>query len=152
MRRTGRDPDLRYPQVQDDPGGAAKGERGGVVSDAVGEGTPAARAGFQPGDIVMEFDGERVRSARQFTRLVRETPPGRSVTAVVRRAGAMQTLTVAPEARRIAALERLPEVARDVERRLGRLPRDLNFDFDFDFDLPRSSGLSISGRRLGVEL
>jgi membrane-associated protease RseP (regulator of RpoE activity) len=57
--------------------------RRGVRIDEVEEESPAEKAGFQKGDVVTEFDGERVRSARQFTRLVSETPPGRQVTAIV---------------------------------------------------------------------
>ena len=55
------------------------GDAPGVVIDSVREDTPATRAGLQKGDVVVEFDGERARSAQQFTRLVRETAPGRSV-------------------------------------------------------------------------
>src|SRR5688500_15466777 len=74
-------------------------EGGGVLLEDIREGTPAARAGFKSGDIVVEFDGERVRSARQFMRLVRETRPGRAVRAVVLRGSARETVTVTPEAR-----------------------------------------------------
>src|SRR5687767_9818953 len=41
---------------------------GGVFVQDVREGSPAARAGVRNGDIVVEFDGERVRSASHFTR------------------------------------------------------------------------------------
>ena len=44
--------------------------------------SPAQKAGFKPGDIVVDFDGERVRSSQQFTRLVQETAGGRSVQAL----------------------------------------------------------------------
>ena len=59
--------------------------------------TPAARAGFQSGDVVVEFDGERVRSARQFQRIVEETRPNHEVKAVVLRSGDRRTLSVTPE-------------------------------------------------------
>ncbi len=40
---------------------------------------------MKKGDIVVEFDGEHVRSVRQFTRLVQETPAGRKIqTSVIR--------------------------------------------------------------------
>ena len=68
----------------------------GVKVDEVETDSPAAKAGFKSGDIVVEFDGERVRSSRQFTRLVQETPPGRSVQAAVQRDGQRVTLTVQP--------------------------------------------------------
>ena len=69
----------------------------GVRIESVRMSSPAEKAGFQAGDIVLEFDGERVRSVRQFTRLVRETPPQRTVTAVIVRGGARQTLQVVPQ-------------------------------------------------------
>ena len=46
----------------------------GAIIRAVTFGSPAADAGLEDGDIVVEFDGERVRSARQLSRLVEETP------------------------------------------------------------------------------
>lgn len=69
----------------------------GIRIRSVEEGTPAARAGLKAGDIVVEFDGERVRSVAQFTRLVRETVPGRVVKATVVRDLTRQTLNVTPE-------------------------------------------------------
>lgn len=68
----------------------------GVFVDEVREDSPAEKAGFRQGDIVVEFDGERVRSTRQFTRLVQETPAGREVQAVVIRDGQRTTLSVEP--------------------------------------------------------
>jgi serine protease Do len=60
--------------------------------------SPAARAGVRTGDVIVTFDGERVRSAAHFARLVDETPEGRSVQTVVQRAGERVTLNVAPGA------------------------------------------------------
>jgi len=48
------------------------------------------------GDVVVQFDGESVRSAAQFTRLVRETVAGRSVKMGVVRDGKRVDLDVAP--------------------------------------------------------
>lgn len=99
----------------------------GVTITQVRPDSPAARSGFRAGDVVTEFDGERARSAAQFTRLVRETAPGRSVKVTVQRDGAAQTLDVTPEARGAEAL-RLPDVV-DLPRQFS-LPRDFAFDFD----------------------
>jgi serine protease Do len=62
----------------------------------VDDDSPAASAGLEAGDVVVEFDGEKVRGARQFVRLVQETPSGREVPAVVLREGQRVTLTVTP--------------------------------------------------------
>jgi serine protease Do len=68
----------------------------GVVIDDVETASPAEKAGFKAGDIVVEFDGDRVRSTRQFVRLVQETPSGRQVSVVVARDGQRVTLSVQP--------------------------------------------------------
>jgi serine protease Do len=68
----------------------------GVVITDVETDSPAQKAGFRTGDIVVEFDGERVRSTRQFTRLVQETPVGRPVQAAAMRDGERVALTVTP--------------------------------------------------------
>jgi serine protease Do len=134
----------------DDSSRAKVAEGSGVLVDDVRDGTPAARAGFRKGDVIVEFDGERVRSARQMTRLVRETPPRRQVTAVVQRDGARQTLKVAPEERTSVDVQRFPEIAGRVENLeplesvIGRLG-----DSDFNFAFPR---VNVRPRRLGVEL
>lgn len=69
----------------------------GVVVDSVEEDSPAAKAGVKEDDVFTQFDGERVRSARQFTRLVRETPAGRQVPATVMRDGRSVSLSITPE-------------------------------------------------------
>jgi serine protease Do len=56
----------------DDATKAKMAQPSGVYIESVREGSPAAKAGMQTGDIVVDFDGERVRSASHFTRLVRK--------------------------------------------------------------------------------
>jgi membrane-associated protease RseP (regulator of RpoE activity) len=77
----------------------------GVVVDAVAENSAAAKAGMKKGDVVTEFDGERVRSARQLSRLVNETPDGRAVKTTVLRDGKRVDLSVTPEAPAMARME-----------------------------------------------
>ncbi len=54
-------------------------EERGVEIRMVMEGGPADRAGIQPADVVLTYNGEPIRGVEQFSRLVRETPPGRHV-------------------------------------------------------------------------
>jgi serine protease Do len=75
----------------------SKDAKAGVSIEAVDPGGPADKAGVKAGDIVTDFDGERVRSVRQFTRLVQETTPGRSVPIVLSRAGQRVTVNITPE-------------------------------------------------------
>ena len=137
-----------------DPEGAAEQ---GVRIDRVDNESPAAKAGVQEGDRVVEFDGERVRSTRQLTRLVQETPSGRAVKMVVQRGGDRRTLDITPEADRLASFDRRVEpgleldIEREVERGLRDLPQRiepfLNFNWrDGGFPRPMSRG------RLGVQV
>jgi serine protease Do len=88
---------VRVRELTADEAKAGPSGSSGVYIEAVVGGTPADRAGFRKGDVVIEFDGERVRSVRGFTRLVSETPPQRTVKAVILRDGSRQTLDVTPE-------------------------------------------------------
>ena len=83
--------------IADLEGDEAQKMSGAVVSN-VREDSPAAKAGLVAGDIVIEFDGEKVRSARHLSRIVGETPAGRSVKMVVQREGRRVDLQVTPEA------------------------------------------------------
>jgi len=72
-------------------------ESGAVIDDVQSDG-PAAKAGLKAGDVIVSFDGEKVRSAQHFGRLVEETPQGREVDATVIRDGAKVDVKVAPAA------------------------------------------------------
>ena len=52
-------------------------DEGAVVGNVLRDSPAATAARFVESDVIVEFDGERVRSASQLTRLVRETPAGR---------------------------------------------------------------------------
>ena len=65
----------------------------GVEVTRVEEDSPAAKAGLKPGDVVLEYNGQRVEGTQQFVRLVRETPAERQVKLVVSRGGATQSVT-----------------------------------------------------------
>lgn len=121
--------------IRDVEGGdkAPAGQSGVLVAE-VNENGPAAKAGIREGDLVVEFDGERVRSARHFARLVQETPEGRTVQAVVVRDGSRQTLEVTPErgGGRYSGDFALPQISEEIERSLRALPRDFAFDLNWD--------------------
>lgn len=129
-------------------------EPAGVRIDDVDQDGPAERAGVKDGDVVVEFDGERVRSARQLTRLVQETPPGRSVKVTVLRGSARETLDITPESAQaswsVAFAE--PGLRAEIDRGmrgLGDLPRLAEPMFNFRFD---GAGPAMGRARLGVQV
>ncbi len=119
----------------------------GVYVESVVEGSPASKAGVQAGDIVVDFDGERVRSASHFSRLVQESVPSRQVSAVVIRGTSKQTLTVVPQAGGAFNI-----LSNDARRRLQEnVPNPLRGDFNLRLD-PETlrNRATATGRTLGV--
>lgn len=68
-------------------------EERGVEVTSVTPDSAAAKAGLKEGDIVMEFNGQKVEGWEHLKRLVRETPIHREVKIAVWRNGTAQTLT-----------------------------------------------------------
>src|SRR5579862_3075684 len=62
----------------------------GVEITRVEEGSPAEKAGLKSGDVVLEYNGQRVEGMEQFGRLVHETPAGREAKLLISRAGVTQ--------------------------------------------------------------
>lgn len=66
----------------------------GVEVTEVDHDAPAANAGVQVGDVILTFNGQKVESAEQLRRLIRETPAGRKVQLGISRAGQSKTMDV----------------------------------------------------------
>jgi serine protease Do len=77
----------------------------GVEVRCVDPESPALKAGLKEGDVVLEYNGQRVEGGEQFMRLVRETPPGRSAALLIFRGGATQTVTASIGQRRPGPME-----------------------------------------------
>jgi serine protease Do len=67
--------------------------RGVVVADVEPD-SPAAKAGLKEKDVITQYDGQAVEGTVQFRRLVRETPPGRTIALTISRNGATQNISV----------------------------------------------------------
>jgi serine protease Do len=94
----------------DDAGAKEKGAASGVVVEEVAADSPAEKAGLRKGDAILEFDGERVRSVRQLTRLVHETPSGRTVQAAVLRDGQRTVVSITPSESERFSFERFDDI------------------------------------------
>ncbi|HEX7959568.1 MAG TPA: PDZ domain-containing protein [Terriglobales bacterium] len=62
-------------------------EERGVEVVSVDQDGPAGKAGLKEHDVILEFDGTKVESEEQLRRMLRETPPGRTVTLGISRDG-----------------------------------------------------------------
>src|SRR5262245_31179520 len=70
-----------------------KEEMGAEIQE-VSPGSPAEQAGLQKDDVITEYQGTRIEGVAQLTRLVHETPAGRSATLKVVRDGSSRTVQV----------------------------------------------------------
>jgi serine protease Do len=68
--------------------------RSGILVNAVVEGSAAEEAGIERGDIILEFDGERVTDVDQFRLKVASAGVGSEVEVIVLRDGKRRTLEV----------------------------------------------------------
>jgi serine protease Do len=119
--------------------------RGAEVA-RVDENGPAAKAGIKQGDIILEYNGTPLEGMEQLIRMVRETPPGRTIKVVVWRNGATQDIAVTVGERPGNVIETPGGAVRIPE--FGNMP---------PIEIPRfewawqSSMLGIEGESLGQE-
>ncbi len=73
----------------------------GALVQAVAEGSPAARAGLRPGDVIVELGGESIRTVENVYAAIRKRDPGDAVELTVVRGGDRRQVDV--------TLGRLPE-------------------------------------------
>lgn len=71
----------------------------GVEITMVDNDAPAAKAGLKEHDVILQFNGQNVESVEELRRMIRETPPGRTVALTISRDGNQQTVNVTLAAR-----------------------------------------------------
>jgi serine protease Do len=69
------------------------GAPAGALVSSVAEGSPAAKAGLERGDVITAFDGRPVTRSEDLPRAVADTPVGRQVALAVLRDGSSLRLT-----------------------------------------------------------
>jgi len=72
----------------------ALGKPMGAVVNAVEKGGPADKAGLEPGDVILKFDGKPINSSADLPRMVGATRPGTRSTVQVWRKGATRDIAV----------------------------------------------------------
>ncbi|HEY3134578.1 MAG TPA: Do family serine endopeptidase [Blastocatellia bacterium] len=70
------------------------GTEGAVVGDLTANDSPAARAGLRSGDVIVAFDGKPVKSPKQLTEIVADTPVGKSSEVQYVRDGHVETTSI----------------------------------------------------------
>lgn len=126
-------------------------ERGVLVGEVESD-SAAAKAGLKEGDVITEFNGQRVDGTVQFRRMVHETIAGRTVPLTVWRDGRSQSMQVEMGSRQAHARERLrdrmvltPHPRIDVQPHIEVMPR-------LELFASRTPTLGINGESLEGEL
>jgi len=113
----------------------------GVLLTEVEDGSPAAKAGLKPGDVITDYDGERVEGTAAFSRMVRETPPGRTIELKYWRDGQSQSASVEVGSWK----DEMHEAVQNMERTMSR---QFVYSFPPGADLPMIIGRTPT---LGIE-
>ncbi|MEI6535160.1 MAG: trypsin-like peptidase domain-containing protein [Verrucomicrobiaceae bacterium] len=71
----------------------------GAQIDVVGVGSPAAKAGLRPGDVIVKFAGRSIESAKDVIEYIRMTKPGEKVNITFLRDGKFTEISAAIERR-----------------------------------------------------
>jgi serine protease Do len=88
----------------------------GVVVDVIGEGSPAEKAGLEKDDVIVSFDGHRIRTAPDLQELVERSPADSRHELSILRGGKPQTLPVV-----VKTMTKDFEAAMDRSRYGGRI-------------------------------
>jgi serine protease Do len=101
----------------------------GAAVNAIEKGSPADKAGIEPGDVILKFDGKAVNTSSELPRLVGATRPGTKVSIQIWRKGATKDLSVVigeiPEEKVSVKNGKSPKPVEQAANRLGLVLSEL---------------------------
>ncbi len=124
---------------------AAPPGAGALIGDVL-KGSPAARAGLEPGDVIVSYEGKSVVDSRSLRLQIAQTPPGRRVALGLSRGGTTREVSV--ELKQLSEEEEQVEEGRPAQGTdllSGVEVEDLTEDVRAQLRIPRSiSGALVS--------
>jgi serine protease Do len=116
-------------------------ERGALVADVMPD-TPAARAGIERGDVIVEFNGRKIEEMNDLPRVVANTPPNTEVPVKLLRKGQERTVQV-----RVAELKEERVAAGGggtLEENLGMTVQELTPEIARSLGVSESTGVVVT--------
>ena len=126
-------------------------EERGVEVTMVDQDAPAGKAGLKEHDVILDFNGTAVDSEEQLRRLLREMPPGRTVTLGISRDGNPMKINVQLGDRNKIFAQNRPKIVIPPIPRMPQLPRFDNPGYSFQFNM-YSPSLGIQTENLSRQL
>jgi len=124
-------------------------EKGALISDVTKD-SPAEKAGFMVGDILVEFDGKQINEMNELPRLAATTPVGKKARVKLLRKGKMIEKTV--------TIEKMPESATagpartsGASEKLGLVVSDLTRELAARIGTKETTGVVVTGVKPGSE-
>lgn len=120
------------------------GKRPGLLISDVVKASPADKADLDEEDVILTFDGQPVEKADEFAKMVRETPPGKTVKMVILREGEEEKIEVKIGKRKTRRLFRDSENVLFIKSsgpKLGVKVHKLNEDLAAYFHVKRNEGV-----------
>jgi len=123
-----------------------KTEEGALVGE-VTKGSPADKGGLKRGDVIINFDGKKVKTMKSLPAMVADTPVAKEVEIIIIRKGKEKRLTITigelKEETRVAAT--IPEI----EEGFGLSVQELTPELAESLSLKGEKGVVISGIKKG---
>lgn len=120
----------------------------GVLVSEIQENSPAKEAGFERGDIVIEYDGKPIRDVNHLRNLVAQTEVGKKAQVKVLRDGKEKELTV-KIGEQPAELFTIGPSAQPSEKELGMTVQNLTKELAKNLGIEEEIGVIVSGVQPG---
>ncbi|HEY6248345.1 MAG TPA: PDZ domain-containing protein, partial [Candidatus Angelobacter sp.] len=128
-------------------------EERGVEITTVDQDAPAGKAGLKEHDVILEFNGAKVESEEQFRRMIRETPPGRTVTLGISRDGAPMNIQIQIGDRAKITSNVFKMEGNGWKMIAPQLPDTPEFNIPFDIQVPTyTASLGVQADNVGQQL
>lgn len=116
-------------------------EEGALVADVI-KGSPAEKAGIKRGDVIIEFDKEKIGKMRELPSVVASTPVGKKIRVKIIRDGKVKTLSARVD--KLEGDQKAEEPAEEETGNLGMSVQDITPELAKRLDLKVSGGVIVS--------
>ncbi|MEA5112614.1 MAG: DegQ family serine endoprotease [Geobacteraceae bacterium] len=124
-------------------------EKGALISEVMKD-SPAEKAGFQVGDIILEFNGKQITEMNELPRLAAVTPVGKKAKVKLLRKGKVIEKSVTIE-KMVETASETPAKPSETSEKLGLTVTDLTKELAARIGTKETKGVVVTGVKPGSE-